>query len=40
MANVDAGAIIDLSNISNGLYIVSVKVGNERHEQKLVISKN
>ncbi|MCF8245249.1 MAG: M36 family metallopeptidase [Saprospiraceae bacterium] len=31
---------IDLNNISNGLYIVSVKVGNERHEQKLVISKN
>ncbi|MBI1226879.1 MAG: T9SS type A sorting domain-containing protein [Bacteroidetes bacterium] len=31
---------IDLDNVSNGIYIVSVKVGNERHEQKLVISKN
>ncbi len=31
---------IDLKDLGNGLYIVSVKVGNERHEQKLVISKN
>lgn len=31
---------ISLDGISNGLYIVSVKVGNERHEQKLVISNN
>ncbi len=31
---------IELDNISNGIYIVSLKVGNERHEQKLVISKN
>ncbi len=31
---------LDLSNIGNGLYIVSVKAGEQRYEQKLVVSKN
>lgn len=31
---------IELSGIGNGLYVVSIKVGNERYEQKLVISKD
>ena len=31
---------IALDGLSNGLYIVSLKAGTERFEQKLVISKN
>jgi Secretion system C-terminal sorting domain len=31
---------IDLAGIGNGLYIVSVKAGGQRYEQKLVISKD
>lgn len=31
---------IDISGLGNGLYIVSVKAGGERFEQKLVISKD
>ncbi len=31
---------IDLTGISNGLYIVSVKAGSERYEQKLVVGRN
>lgn len=31
---------INISSIGSGLYIVSVKAGNDRYEQKLVISKN
>ena len=30
---------IDLDGIGSGLYIVSVKAGSERYEQKLVIGK-
>ena len=30
---------IDLSGIGSGLYIVSVKAGEQRHEKKLVINK-
>jgi hypothetical protein len=30
---------IDLTGIQSGIYFVSVKAGNERYEQKLVVSK-
>ena len=31
---------IDLGGIGDGLYIVSLRTGGERYEQKLVISKD
>jgi hypothetical protein len=31
---------IDLSGVRNGLYVVSIRVGNERFDQKLVVSKD